>query len=309
MVYRFHTSEEDRGRRLDQFLPQQAPDISRVHWKKVIDLGGVHVDGRRNRKCGYTLPVDVKVEAYLDDGPLDPFRLEESHILFQDKHLIAINKPAGVETQPTPARYKGTLFEALQLWLGRDRKFGRKLEIGMAQRLDRDTSGVIVFSIHPLSHKGLTEQMTGRDLQKVYLALVEGCPEPPEGEYRSLLAKDRRTNRMKSVLQGGKEAITRYSVRYSVQGVSLVEVDLITGRTHQIRAHFAEAGCPLTGDVRYGGRNEIRGRRFCRQGLHSWKLSLLHPVHQSPLELTAPLPADLVWIQPGENPLEEKSPC
>lgn len=207
--------------------------------------------------------------------------------------MIVLNKSAGVETQPTMARYKGTLYEALQIWLDRDRRQGRKLEIGMAQRLDRDTTGVIVFSIHPYSHKGFSHQIQNRLLEKTYLALVAGHPEPAQGEYRSLLAKERRTNRIKSVPKGGKEAITKYRVVQSSGEISLMEIGLVTGRTHQIRVHFSEAGHPLLGDKQYDGPEQLGGQTFPRQCLHSWKLRLAHPVSGDLMELTAPVPEDM----------------
>jgi len=163
----------------------------------------------------------------------------------------------------------------------------------MAQRLDRNTSGVIVFSIHPRSHKGLTSQMQERSVRKHYLAVVEGCPDPVSGMYVSALARNRRRNRVGSVSRGGKEAISRYRVLDMVRGISLVEVELITGRMHQIRAHFSEAGHPLFGDTNYGGPSSYEGHQLKRQCLHSWRLELRHPLTKKVLELLAPIPADM----------------
>ncbi len=299
MVKRFLTSLDDTGSRLDQFLAERTPELSRNRIRKIIDLGGVHLDGRRVRKSGLPLSAGRQIEMYLDDGSLNPFRIEPDHVLFQDGYIIVLNKPSGIETQPTPARYKGSLYEALQVWLKRDRHFGRRLEIGMAQRLDRDTSGVIIFSIHPRAHKSLTAQMQSRTAKKTYLALVEGRPEPPQGSYISNLIRERYSNRMKSVAsggKGGKEAITNYRVLQTTDQplqFSLVELELITGRTHQIRAHLSEAGHPLLGDIRYGGRSQIGDRQLGRQCLHSYKLELTHPVTDKDLCFEAPIPADM----------------
>jgi len=297
MVKNFTTTAADKGKRLDQFLQENCADISRTKLRKIIDLGGVHVGGRRQRKCGATLGGGTAVELHIDNGPLEPFRITEQDVLFQDDHLIVLNKPAGVETQPTPARYKGTLYEALQIWLGRDTRFGRKLQIGMVQRLDRETSGVIVFSIHPVSHKGLSDQFQQRTIAKYYLAAVAGVPSPEEGEIISSLSKDRRTGLMHSVAKGGKQAITRYKVlKTHGNEASLVEIDLKTGRTHQIRTHMAEAGHPLLGDTRYGGPTSIAGHPCKRHYLHSQTLDLLHPVTHARLCCTAPLPADMASL-------------
>lgn len=293
MLYRFNIEAKDHGQRLDIYLQSRLTDMSRTMLRKIIELGGAHLQGRRVRKCGQPLETGQRLEVHLDQASLIPFRLESAQIIYQDRYLIAINKPAGIETQPTPARYKGTLYEAIQVWLGRDRSFGRKLEIGMAQRLDRDTSGVIVFSIHPQSHKALTNQMQNRLARKRYLALITGSPDPLEGVFHSYLAKERTSNRVISVSRGGKEAITRYRIVRSVGGLSLAEIDLVTGRMHQIRAHFAEAGYPLLGDKRYGGAQKYGGLAFDRQCLHSSTLQLTHPVSGEMLQLKAPIPDDM----------------
>ena len=203
MVNRYLTTSDDEGRRLDQYLADRSTDLSRTLVRKIIDIGGVQIDGRRVRKAGLTLSDGLRIEMHRDRGALEPFRIVAEHVLFQDNYLIILNKPAGIETQPTPARYKGTLFEALQVWLKRDRRFGRRLEIGMAQRLDRDTSGVIAFSIHPQAHKSLTAQLQSRSAKKTYLALVEGRPEPETGSYVSKLIRDRYSNRVRSTDRGG----------------------------------------------------------------------------------------------------------
>jgi 23S rRNA pseudouridine1911/1915/1917 synthase len=292
MLYRLQTKEEDVGVRLDTFLQRNIPELSKTTLRKIVDLGGVHLDGRRNRKNGRPLVAGLSVEVHYDQLPLDPYRIAPDQVVFQDRHLLVLNKPAGINTQPTPARYKGTLYEAVQVWLNRNPRF-RRLEIGMSQRLDRDTSGVIVFSIHPQAHKGLSRQIQERSITKHYLALVSGCPVPAAGQYVSQLAKERRQSRMKSVPQGGREAITEYRVEQDFNGASLVAVQLKTGRTHQIRVHFAEAGHPLLGDQKYGGCLWSNGSPVTRHCLHASGLGLVHPVSGDPLSFTAELPSDM----------------
>ena len=296
MVNRYLTTSGDEGRRLDQFIAGQSPDFSRTQIRKIIDIGGVQVDGRRVRKAGLALSEGQRIEMHRDRGALEPFRIIDELVLFQDNYLIVLDKPAGIETQPTPARYKGTLFEALQVWLNRDRRFGRRLEIGMAQRLDRDTSGVIAFSIHPQAHKSLTAQLQSRSAHKTYLALVEGRPEPETGCYVSFLIRDRYSNRVKSIKKGGKKAVTNYRVVKTLEApaqFSLVELELITGRTHQIRVHLSEAGHPLLGDVRYGGCSRLGERLFSRQCLHSHRLELTHPVSGETVSFCAKVPQEM----------------
>ncbi len=305
MVQIFIVTTTDAGRRLDQFLGEQLADVSRSIVRRLIDIGGVHVDGRRARKNGLLVAAGQRIEVHRDRAPLEPFRLLPEHIVFQDAYLLAINKPAGIDTQPTPARYKGTLWEAVQVWLDRDRRFGRRLEIGMVQRLDRDTSGVIVFSIHPRAHGSLSDQFRARQVRKFYLALVSGVPTPPSGVFTSPLVRDRRANRVKTVETGGRHAETRYRVLQEWTSSSLVLVELVTGRTHQIRAHFAAAGYPLLGDVRYGGPAVHEHAASAGHRLHAWRLRLQHPHSGELFTLCAPPPTPMTWPileSVGEDP-------
>lgn len=291
-VYRIRLSPEQGGVRLDQLLSTELPWLSRGNAKRVIDLGGVHVDGRRVRRCSLPMVCGQSVEVHIDGLPLVPFALDDDHVLFRDDYLLVLNKPAGVATQPTPARFQGTLYAAVQQFLGR----GAEAELGMVQRLDRDTSGVMVFSIHPRAHKQLTKAFGEHRVDKRYLALLSGAPPQDHGEIRSLLARRHATNRMVSVAHGGKPAITRYRVMESFAGATLVEVELLTGRSHQIRVHFAEAGCPLLGDLTYGGPAVCAGRDVPRQMLHASELRLEHPVTGVHCDWRAQLPADYAGL-------------
>lgn len=291
-VFRFLPSAKDEGVRLDQYLPSCSDVLSRTLVRKLVDLGGVHVGGRRIRKCAHAIRAGEVVEVHMDGRPLEPFELADTHILYRDTFLLAVNKPSGVETQPTPARYRGTLYEALLRYLQNPFRPKDKPELGMAQRLDRETSGVLLFSIHGRAHAGLTQAIAGRSVTKIYLALVAGTMPAPSGEFRSLLARNRASNLMRSVVKGGKEAITRYRVLQEWGDASLLEIELLTGRSHQIRAHLSESGHPLLGDVRYGGPVMVAGLDIPRQMLHSWRLTLDHPVEQRKLAIEAPLPAD-----------------
>jgi len=287
-VYRFAVAAEHAGERLDRFLADGCGGVTRGLIKGLIDLGGVHVDGRRVRRCSLPVAAGQRVELYVDGLPLEPFRLDVARVLYRDPYLLALDKPAGVATQPTPARYQGTLYAAVQQFLGHD----GKASLGMVQRLDRDTSGVIIFSIHTKAHKGLTEAFQEHRVGKRYLALVAGVPQDDRGEFRSQLARRRASNRMVSVARGGKPAITRYRVVGRGAAAALVEVEIPTGRSHQIRIHFAEAGHPLLGDTVYGGPAVCAGVAISRQMLHASELLLDHPVSGAPLSLRAPLPAD-----------------
>jgi len=285
---------DESGERLDTVIPRHCPTLTRGLVRKVIDLGGTHLDGRRVRRCSQPVCAGQKVEVFLDGQPLEPWALDGDLVLAEDPYVLVINKPAGIETQPTPARFKGTLYQALQVYL--QQRHGRQQpELGMVQRLDRGTSGVMIFSIHKRAHRGLTLALTERQAHKSYLALVQGVPSAESGEIRSLLARNRASNLMRSVAHGGKEAVTRYRVRHRFAGCALLEVELLTGRSHQIRAHMSEAGHPLIGDVRYGGPPGVAGCSTPFPMLHSWELRLPHPVSGAALDFLAPLPE--LWKQ------------
>lgn len=285
-------SADEAGLRLDQFLAARVPGLSRTLARKLIDLGGVHCAGRRLRQCSRCVVEAETYTLHIDGLPLETYRVMADDILLNDGFLLALNKRAGVETQPTPARYQGTLYAALLEYLRDPTRRHVEPTLGMVQRLDRDTSGVILFSIHQRAHRGLTTAFSGRQVRKLYQALVCGVPAPAAGELRSELARCR-DNRVRSVARGGREAVTRYRVLRILPGAALLEVEILTGRSHQIRAHLSEAGHPLLGDTRYGGPSVWQDESVARQMLHSWRLELQHPVTGSPLVIEAPPPPDM----------------
>lgn len=279
--------------RLDQFLADSNADLSRTFVRKIIDLGGVHLNGRRVRSCSTLVKGGDRIEVYIDNLPVSPYRLRDEDVVFRDQYLIVLNKPAQIDTQPTHARYKGTLYEALLLFLQDPYRRHLKPSLGMVQRLDRGTSGLIAFSIHPRAHKKMTEIFLEHQIEKRYLALVAGAPEPMSGEICSSLARSRKDNRVKSVEKGGKEAITRYRVLENLPDISLLDIELLTGRMHQIRAHMSELGHPLLGDKRYGGPQKFEQFVFDRPLLHAQELRFEHPVTGEKLDFAAPIPADM----------------
>ncbi len=295
-VYRFSVGADSSGQCLDLFLAGCSDGFSRSIAKRLVNLGGVHLSGRRIRHCSQTVAVGESVEVFVDAQPLEPQPLDDSQLLYRDQCLIVLNKPSGMATQPTPARYKGTIYSELQKLLSDQSRRCVNPSIGMVQRLDRDTSGVMVFSIHSRGHKALTEAFRNHQVDKRYWALVAGRPDEESGAFCSLLAKRRSTNRTVSVERGGKHAETRYKVLQTNDVATLVEVELLTGRTHQIRAHFSEAGLPLLGDTFYGGPDTILGLPVPRQMLHARDLVFDHPATHEPLSFRAPLPDDFCVV-------------
>ncbi len=295
-IFQGQVAEVHSDQRLDLYLAARFPEISRSKAKKLIDIGGVHVDGRRVRNCSKQVAAGQQIEVYVDHLPLEPYRISAVDVVYQDPYIIVLNKPAAIDTQPTHARYKGTLYEALSLYLKNPYRPQQNAELGMVQRLDRGTSGLIVFSTHKQAHKGLTEIFVEHRVKKRYLALVVSVPDPASGEIESLLARNRKENRVKSVAKGGKRAVTRYRLIESFHAAALLEVELLTGRSHQIRAHMSERGCPLLGDQKYGGPGEIFGQTVPRPLLHAAELAFKHPVTGELLEFSQPLPADMLTL-------------
>ncbi len=308
-AYRFTVAAQSAGQRLDQYLADNNEGLSRGLARRLIEIGGVHQAGRRVRRCSQPVAAGDRIEVFIDSSPAVAMPLEETRVLYRDHDLVVIDKPPGMATQPTPARYQGTVYAELQRLLQNPQRPGQRPSIGMVQRLDQDTSGVMVFSIHQRAHKKMTEAFRGRDIGKLYWALLAGRPQAEMGQFTSQLARRRSTNLVVSVEHGGKPAETRYRLLQDLAGVSLVEVELVTGRSHQIRAHFSEAGLPLIGDVAYGGPADVAGQAVTRQMLHSRVLTFCHPVTGQQMTFTAPLPEDftrlLQHLGGGLNGLDE----
>lgn len=292
-IHKFAVQQKHEGIRLDQILSEAIEGLSRSKAKKLIDLGGVHINGRRVRNCSASFDMGDSCEVYIDHLPLDPYRITSSDIVFQDKYIIVLNKPPLVDTQPTHARYKGTVYEALQWYLKDPFAGQRKAEVGMVQRLDRGTSGLMVFSLHQHAHKQMTHVFSEHKAEKYYQALVVNHPPEEKGEVCSFLARSRKENRVKSVEKGGKKAITQYRTEDRFEKSSLLSIRILTGRSHQIRAHMSELGCPLIGDPLYDGPETFDSVQVLRPLLHANRLIFPHPVSGQKLEFNLPLPADM----------------
>jgi 23S rRNA pseudouridine1911/1915/1917 synthase len=286
------------GERLDAFLARVS-GLSRARVQRLIEDGLVLVDGRPEKPRHRATP-DQRIELQIPDPT--PLRLTPEHIpldiLHEDADLIVLNKPAGLVVHPGAGRMSGTLVHALLAHCERLPGIGGVERPGIVHRLDRDTSGVLVIAKSDAAHQALSQQFKARQVQKRYLALVHGQMAEPAGRIEAPIgrrAHDRK--RMGVRREGGREARTRFRVLRRLPGLTLVELDLETGRTHQIRVHLAHIHHPVVGDQVYGGRRERRqaaGQEDWapRQMLHAWRLAFRHPVTGLWLEFIAPLPAD-----------------
>jgi 23S rRNA pseudouridine1911/1915/1917 synthase len=302
-------SLEHAGERIDRFLADALGTLSRSRVKALIDEGRLRAEARTITqpaepvRAGVTYTLDLPAPAAPTPQPQAiPFP-----IIYEDADLIVLDKPAGLVVHPAPGNLDGTLVNALlahcrQGFTG----IGAERRPGIVHRLDKDTSGVMVVAKTQLANDLLTAAFAARDLDRAYLALVWGLPQPLTGEIQGAIGRDKRDRkRMAMVDRGGKFALTRYRTMRAWQtSLALVECRLATGRTHQIRVHFAARGHPIVGDPLYLRRvptvaktinQPLRGQLldFPRQALHATSLAFSHPRTGRPLSFEAALPADM----------------
>jgi len=299
----FTVPPEVAGTRLDRCLSRLIPDSSRAYLQKLVKSGAVRCGGavctvpRQPVTGGMRIEIDMPEAELADAAPAaEPFAFD---ILYEDEWMLVIDKPAGVVVHPAVGNPSGTIVNAL---LGRYPEWetlfaGVGARPGIVHRLDKDTSGCLVVAKTPDSQFKLGTAFAERKTSKTYLAIVRGEPPRPQGELAGMIGRHP-VNRQKMALleRGGKEALTRYrlvgSGELAGRKVSLLEVKILTGRTHQIRVHMASIGVPVLGDELYGG---ARGVEFPvpRQMLHAWHLSLPHPADGRMLDFFSPVPADM----------------
>jgi len=272
------------GPLLPWLLAALAP-TPRTRVKQLLKFGQVTVNGVRVTQFDHPLLAGDRVAVMATRSNHGREVLSEAgvRIVYQDADLIALDKPPGLLSVATASERLDTAFARLNAYLA-VRREGRPFTV---HRLDRETSGLLLFARSAAVRDAL--QATWDRVTKTYLALVEGVPRPGVGEVRNFLTegKDLRVRASTSPRLGSKEAVTRYKVVSSGTCRSLVELELLTGRKHQIRVHLAGLGCPVVGDTGYGATSDPAGRL----GLHAWRLTLDHPATGRRIELESPLPA------------------
>jgi 23S rRNA pseudouridine1911/1915/1917 synthase len=292
------------GERLDRFLASQLPQLSRSKIQSFMEEGRVHVDGVA-RKASYRVEAGEAVSIEIPPPPPAGVAAESIplEVLYEDEDLAVINKPAGMTVHPGAGRAAGTMVGALLYRFGGDRGLSAvagPLRPGIVHRLDKCTSGAIVIAKNDVTHRKLMEDFRARRVEKTYLALLHGRIRGDAGTVDLPIARDlRRPSRMTARRREGRTARTDWRVRLRLNGFTLIEADLRTGRTHQIRAHFSALGCPVLGDTLYGApRRERVGAEWLppleRNFLHSARLAFSHPRTGQAIEARAPLPPELV---------------
>jgi 23S rRNA pseudouridine1911/1915/1917 synthase len=299
----FDVSEEDAGARLDAFLAARVEGVSRSTLKRVIDDGDVLVGGRA-AKPSHKLKAGERVEVEMPAPPPSEVEPEEIalELLHEDDEVVVVNKPAGLVVHPAAGVPSGTLANALAFHFARLPDRAGALRPGIVHRLDRDTSGAIVVAKTARAHENLSDQFRARTVFKSYVALVHGVTKDEKGKVEEPLARDPRNRTRMAVARGGRAALSLWRVRRRYERLTLLDVQIKTGRTHQIRVHLAWAKHPVVGDETYGGgrdktiadpRLRARVTALGRQFLHAERLGFHHPRTGDWLSFTAPLPPEL----------------
>jgi 23S rRNA pseudouridine1911/1915/1917 synthase len=277
------------GTRLDRFLA--GPLGSRARAQSLIDSGHVRVDGSLRPKrylvqSGEAIEIDDVVEGggAAAAGPEADFG-----VAYEDQYLIVVDKPAGVVVHPARGHWDGTLAQALE---GRAGGGEEPWRAGIVHRLDRDTSGLLVVAKSNAVHRALKSLLARRRLRREYVALVDGHPSARTGTIDAPIGRHRRDRKLMSIdSDEPREARTHFEIERLLPATALLRVVLETGRTHQIRVHLAAIGHPVCGDPQYGAAGQLG---LTRQFLHAARLAFEHPVTGSPVDVTSPLPPDLV---------------
>jgi len=288
----FFVNPEEEKIRIDQFLKAKISELSRSRIQKLIEEGYVKVGGKlckpsykikAGEKIDIIIPPEKKIELEPEEVPFE--------IIYEDKDIAVINKPAGLVVHPAPGHFEHTLVHGLLLKLKDLSGIGGKIRPGIVHRLDKDTSGIMVIAKNDFSHTKLIEAFKKREIDKVYLALIYRTPDKKQGKIEAPIGRHPVNRKKMTILKTGRPAITFFKVLKKFNKASFVIAKPLTGRTHQIRVHFSYIGHPVLGDPLYGGlKHNIPLPK--RTMLHACKITFIHPRTQKKLTFSAPLPED-----------------
>ncbi len=280
--------------RLDLWLTTQLPDFSRSRWQKLIAQGQIQIAGQictdkqyrlksGDRVCVFIPPPDL-LDLIPESMPLD--------LLYEDEHLLIVNKPAGMVVHPSAGHSTGTLVHALLAHCPLS-SIGGVQRPGIVHRLDKDTTGAMVVAKTDFAHQHLQQQLQAKTARREYLGVVYGTPKTDSGTIDLPVGRhpvDRQKNTILPLERGGRSAVTHWQIEEKLRGFSLIKFRLETGRTHQIRIHTTKMGHPIVGDPVYGTGRSI-GVKLPGQALHAWQLQLIHPQTGDLVSVTAPIPS------------------
>ena len=291
------------GWRLDRALADAVPTLSRERLKALIRSGAVEAGGVAVRDPALkvrgeeALRIAIPEPAPAHNEPQDiPLK-----VIFEDEHLLVVDKAAGLVVHPAAGNFDGTLVNALLHHCGGSLSgIGGVARPGIVHRIDKDTSGLLVVAKTDVAHEGLAKQFAAHSIDRRYLAIVNGVPKATEGTIDAHLARSPANRKKFAIVEGkrGKRAVTHWRRLDILDDAALVECRLETGRTHQVRVHMASIGHPLLGDPVYGRSNKTHGKtlrelQFHRQALHAATLGFTHPVTKLRLSFSSPMPPDM----------------
>lgn len=291
---------EDTGARLDRYLAQELPDLSRSRIQQLIEQGNVQLNG----KVCTTKKINVKAgdRIILEIPQVQPLALQAEDIpldiLYEDEQLLILNKPAGLVVHPAPGHPDGTLVNALLAHCPHLPGIGGVQRPGIVHRLDKDTTGAIAIAKTDIAYQSLQAQLQAKTARREYLGVVYGAPKTASGSVDLPIGRhpqDRKKMAVVPIEKGGRSAITHWQVLERLGNYTLILFQLETGRTHQIRVHSAKIGHPIVGDPIYSSGHSV-GVNLPGQALHAWRLKLQHPISEDWIEVTAPPPQTLTTL-------------
>jgi RluA family pseudouridine synthase len=292
--YLFIADSTHENKRLDQALATLMP-ISKSKVRQLIVAGAVYLNGKRVRIASKMLRKGARIQVFLDQEQLEsgkskdtPFTMSPEFVLYEDEMLLAVNKPAGLPTQPTVDEARNNLFAAVKRYLGPN------AYLGLHHRLDKDTSGVVLFTKREEANKGVAELFSEKEIQKTYVAVSYTVKKAFRNEWttKNFLAPVGKGSRQHAVRSGGDSAQTDFVVLETKGAFVKVEARPKTGRTHQIRVHLAGEGLPIWGDSVYGEEIPDDVMKAPRMMLHAWKLEFVHPVKKTKVIIESPIPQE-----------------
>lgn len=289
-MYKYIVKNEDKGKRLDRYVTEQNAEITRTAVQRLIDEKNILVNGKE-QKASYKVNENDVVEVEIPEPKKIEIKAENIpiEVIYEDSDIVVVNKPKGMVVHPGNGNLDGTLVNAIMAKCGDSLSgIGGEIRPGIVHRIDKDTSGLLIVAKNDKAHVNLSEQIKAHKVKKTYIALVRGVVRENEATIDMPIGRSKTDRKKMAVCKDGKNAITHIKVLKRWEHYTLLQVNIETGRTHQIRVHLSYIGYPIIGDYTYSnGKNEFGVVGQC---LHAQKLEFKHPTTNKIMELEAPLP-------------------
>ena len=289
-MYKYIVKNEDKGKRLDRYVTEQNAEITRTAVQRLIDEKNILVNGKE-QKASYKVNENDVVEVEIPEPKKIEIKAENIpiEVIYEDSDIVVVNKPKGMVVHPGNGNLDGTLVNAIMAKCGDSLSgIGGEIRPGIVHRIDKDTSGLLIVAKNDKAHVNLSEQIKAHKVKKTYIALVRGVVRENEATIDMPIGRSKTDRKKMAVCKDGKNAVTHIKALKRWEHYTLLQVNIETGRTHQIRVHLSYIGYPIIGDYTYSnGKNEFGVVGQC---LHAQKLEFKHPTTNKIMELEAPLP-------------------